>query len=547
MPRSLDETYERKLVSFEQVEEVKTALQWLAFSQRPLTVSELQEACITNFQYKPYIDSESRDVMDSLPDILSSLVRIQAPLQYYESGSNSDDSTSDTATSEGEYSSEVTSRVSLGKCIISLAHFSVKEYLLHDRISRSSAAGFALEARLTHYALAQTCVAYILGYHEIRSVTNTRDADLTSFPLLEYSTKYWVEHQRYVESSTGTISSQVNLHFHLLNFDDAKKTWLCLFDELDVLEEVDENEQPLYLATDFGLIKTVEYFLKLGMDVNNIAEDQRRPLIAACARGNGDIAEMLLHAGANPNLTNPNGATAFLQAASYGHEPVVHTLLRYKAAIDAEGSHTSGTALYAAVSGNNDKIAELLLQEGADVEAQGGIQETPLCKAALEESEKMVELLIRNGANVNAQGCKRGTALSVAASMGQKKMVELLLRKGADINVKIDQRAFYRSALHAAIIGDSMACTNILLAEGSDINLLPKELDTKSAACADLLIGYSVKNLRYVHNTWWKGRVRPVIDFNIKLTDEYGRPIREDGRWREDVPKDKLIEKSQDG
>ena len=47
MPRTLDKTYERVLSAIyeEYSDEVKSALYWLAFSARPITVAELAEAC----------------------------------------------------------------------------------------------------------------------------------------------------------------------------------------------------------------------------------------------------------------------------------------------------------------------------------------------------------------------------------------------------------------------------------------------------------------------------------------------------------------------
>lgn len=502
LPRTLDETYERILAPIEQVDEVKTALQWITFSDRPLTVRELNEACITNFQSKPYLDVKSRDAMDGLIDVLSSLIRVETQIQE-----------------DGFY--EITP-----DCRVFLAHFSVKEYLLHDRISASSASCFALEAHLSHYSLAQSGVAYLLAYHEARDYANTKDADLLAFPLLHYSARCWFIHQRYVESSSCIITGQVNLHYNLLSFDGAKKSWLSIYNP----DRSHENGEALYWASSLGLVKTVSHFSNLGVEANSGEGLHGYPLHAACYHGYEEIVEMLLRAGAASDRMNSKGVSALPLAAHMDHEPVVRILLRCGTNVNAPGG-LYGPALYAAISRNNFKIAELLLQEGADVNAQGGRWGTALCVAS-NGREKALKLLVPKGANLNAHGGEWGTALCVAAFFGREMALEFLIQEGANVNARIEG-AQYSTALHAAVLNGRHECAKILLANGADVNLLPESRYTIFAACADLLIAYSTKNLRY---RYWS---HPTAVYII-LTDEHGHPIRADGKWREDVPKGKL-------
>ena len=137
LPKSLDDTYHRILIQFSGYKEVATALRWLAFSETDLTVKQLRDACITSSLEDPYFDEDSRPQIEVLIGSLSSLIRI-----------GEDDSSRSTS---GD-----------SNALIQLAHFSVKEYLVSERIQGSLAAEFFLSRPEAHHTIAQDCMAYVL-------------------------------------------------------------------------------------------------------------------------------------------------------------------------------------------------------------------------------------------------------------------------------------------------------------------------------------------------------------------------------------------------
>jgi hypothetical protein len=76
---------------------------------------------------------------------------------------------------------------------VALAYFSVKEYLISDRIQESSAQHFAVSSPAAHCFIAEYRLLYILHY--VSEVTKTRSRqDLSDFPLLSYTSEQWYVH-----------------------------------------------------------------------------------------------------------------------------------------------------------------------------------------------------------------------------------------------------------------------------------------------------------------------------------------------------------------
>ena len=81
LPRTLDETYERILVGIrpESQQEAITALAWLVYSKRPMTVAELAEGCVIDIKSttpKPFETDERLFNSSSIVDILSGLISV---------------------------------------------------------------------------------------------------------------------------------------------------------------------------------------------------------------------------------------------------------------------------------------------------------------------------------------------------------------------------------------------------------------------------------------------------------------------------------------
>src|SRR5438876_566763 len=109
LPKTLDATYDRMLLGIAEdyQDQAFVSLQWLAFSARPLLVTELAEAVVVNSQGNPRFDPDDRLFAPSeLLHSLTGLVSVSSPEGAQEDRNE-----------------------------IRLAHFSVKEYLVSQRIS----------------------------------------------------------------------------------------------------------------------------------------------------------------------------------------------------------------------------------------------------------------------------------------------------------------------------------------------------------------------------------------------------------------------------
>jgi len=129
LPADLDETYKRILVSIRE-EDIRYAvriLRWLAFSPRPLLLVEVAEIAAIDANPCPAFD-QGESLQDPLEvlSICSSLVTLIAVNGEAGHGSRH------------------------GRSAVLLAHYSVKEYLVSERILDSEASLYGLNSSLCH-------------------------------------------------------------------------------------------------------------------------------------------------------------------------------------------------------------------------------------------------------------------------------------------------------------------------------------------------------------------------------------------------------------
>ncbi|KDR83295.1 hypothetical protein GALMADRAFT_36365, partial [Galerina marginata CBS 339.88] len=146
LPDGLDDIYKRMLEAINKKyrADMMTFLQWLAFSKRPMEVTELAEAVTVDFKSEdgPFFNPEKR--YENPRDVLvrcSSLV----------------------TESEGKYGRlnlEFESSLTVRIGTVKLSHFSVKEYLLSNRVEKI----FSISEETSHSKISQISVAYLLQF-----------------------------------------------------------------------------------------------------------------------------------------------------------------------------------------------------------------------------------------------------------------------------------------------------------------------------------------------------------------------------------------------
>ena len=374
LPPTLDETYERILLGLESChQEVLAALTWLTYSKTPLSAKQLAEACIIEPDNATPVVDEERILPEEILQLLSSLVVEKA-----------------TERRQDKYD--------LMK-EIRLAHFSVKEYLVSDRIRKSQACSFSIESGLAKVFIAKSCIAYITYYSESPSKASNND-DILRFPLMRHACKYWDCYC--LDCENQSREEIMDIATQRLTSDSWRTCWgkvrgshPCAPGFFD-----DFPAPPLHCAVGLGLDEVIERLLE-----------------------NVSISDIDAH-------YFPCGS-ALHTAVSFPRPRAVKLLLEAGADVNVD-SGCIGTPLHLA----SKDISAQLIAYGADVNATNGANETALSVAMKSRNQDKMELLVDAGADVNAIGGYWGSPLNLAAARGEEEYVRMLCENGADPNLR---------------------------------------------------------------------------------------------------------------
>ncbi len=485
LPKTLDDTYVRILctIKAEYYSHAFKILQWLVFSVRPLSIQEAAEILAIDEEAERGFDPEYRleDPRDILT-ICSSLVTI--------------------AIAKNDHNEDYEE--------LRLAHYSVKEYLISDRVSHGPASKYDIAIE-PDKSIAQICLLYLLYFSE--PSLSTYDMH-ERFPLLGYAVENWTLHARKAESYTKEVAQ---LSMELLQSEKhAFINWLSLHPHR--YPPGGFVEAPLINAALEGLYQSTKILVDTGADVNAVEGNHDTALVVASSRGHYAIVELLIDAGADVNVMGAYHSTALLVASFHGHYTIVELLigagadvnageadrsalveasfyghtaivqLLINAGADVNAGEADRPALVAASSRGHTAIVQLLIDAGADVNTGGADRatlveasrrghdqvdegaiyagtDTALIKATLNGHDPIVERLLKAGARIDTIGV-RGPALRMAAIKGHGRVVEQLLKAGAQVNMKTT----YGSAIKVAAEEGHLGILEQLLEAGADVN-----------------------------------------------------------------------------
>ncbi|KAK6516956.1 hypothetical protein TWF506_006836 [Arthrobotrys conoides] len=489
MPKTLDQTYDRILQAVPDTHKtfVQSALQWLAFSERPLLLSELGEAAVIDPSYGPFNADESRFLdPGKILELCGSLIVLGSKKYEQRMYKTNDWLFHKLDIESGHYSARI---LDTSYTTVSLSHYSVKEYLISERLQTGSLSEYFMTEKLSHRFLTKCAIVYLqgLGQGEVLS----RRA-YTEYPFLEYCAVNWMKHFNKGEIDDTFIDfimefldiSKPAAYINWLNSynpdwdvpenphtwkstygPDSKADkslekfasplyWAALLRSSDLatrlIESVAEINapargffgSPLSIASYYGVEELVQKLLSIGADPNGKGGHFGTILQSAAAGGSQKVVEMLIKAGADVNKTGGAQNTALIAAATYGHEAVVSFLLKSNPDAIIESSSYACSALYQAALAGHVKTTVRLLGAGFDIN-QLGSHGTPLYAASLKGSIDLVQILLNRGADVNKGGRGQwGYPLIAAAREGNASLVKVLLRAGADVNVKSDPTWF---------------------------------------------------------------------------------------------------------
>ena len=269
LPKSLDETYERILCRIDPNfrYEVLHILQWLTYSDRPLTLEEIAETVAFRVYNNHEYDEDSRlaepaDILALCSSLVVSVDGVEIDYKEVYTDENPNDDGDSIRSEDFKIGAKGTPVLMTKVIAIELAHSSVKEYLISDRIHVGSAAFFSINEGDSHATIAGTALPCL---HLYNSTSSHSSHDFwRTFPLAMYSAKYWNTHL--CAAKVGMSSGLYCRATELFLSDKTMRNWIALFDSdadnLNMQESAPSPGSPLYYAVFNGFLPIVEMLIQ---------------------------------------------------------------------------------------------------------------------------------------------------------------------------------------------------------------------------------------------------------------------------------------------
>lgn len=350
LPQGVDETYERILLKVPQnAILMRRALQLIIYAVRPVTLEEVAEAVVTE------VGQDSLDIESRLhkPELLLAICG---------------------------------SLISFNNDTIGLAHYSVQEYLISERIQHGPARELAMTETKAAFELSAICLTY-LGFNDFNvgpiSAVSIKFRQ-QRFPFLTYAATNWFVHAkvqsvepRIIALATKIFNNDANKNFY--SWRQVRWTTIPEF----IHRGFPYWETPLAYMIRLKLPELTRHILQTGASVP-CAQLVRQTIIENYT----DMLEVLLQHGADPN-TESDGPTPVYCAARVGMVRQSKLLLQYG----------NLGLLVLATQGPHRGTMQVLLQHGADCNEVDFMGNTALYYAVRYRDPMKVSLLLEHGAD----------------------------------------------------------------------------------------------------------------------------------------------------
>lgn len=196
LPMDLNETYERIFSSIDRslASKALLALKWIVLAKRPLFIEEVVEVCAFKAGRLPSLETDSKRLQAyNLFELLQDLVVIEPHLDIEESGT----------------------RAMAHVHTVTLAHFSLSEYLSPAEGVPNSNRIFQISPSEDHALIAKSCLSYL--YH-FNTKTNRENANV----LLEYA---WYNWEKHIITCSNAADEQVRVRRKAMQLYEIIQGW----------------------------------------------------------------------------------------------------------------------------------------------------------------------------------------------------------------------------------------------------------------------------------------------------------------------------------
>ena len=454
LPESLDETYARVLRQIPKANQAHAhrMLQCIMVAVRPLHVEELAEVLAFDFDTAQGAVPRYRagwQLNEQEQAVLSTCSSLIAVVDIY------------------------------GWQFVQFSHFSVKEFLMSDRLTTSLGdfSRYQINPGPAHTILAQACLGFLLHLGDHVDEESVKD-----FPLAEYAAEHWVAHAQFED-----VSSHVKNGLESL-FDYDKphfEAWVRIYNiDQPYWQSPSKIPTPLYFSSLCGFSDLVEHLaIKHPQHVNAIGGWYEFPLRAALVRKYVRVAEILLKHGANVDIRGTGERTPLHGAIR--DVSIVQFLLNRGADVNCRQDDLR-TPLHLVARYGMYEVSRVLLEHQADVNSLDDKGKTPfhlLLEYNYVEDDvlDLARLLLEHGADVNIRTTDEWTLLHAAAYKGWLKIARVLLDHGANADPENERgvmplHVVSRGKYHSQEHRDSIA--RLLLERGVDVNAQKKDEGT---------------------------------------------------------------------
>ncbi|KAH7207379.1 putative Pfs NB-ARC and ankyrin-domain-containing protein [Fusarium oxysporum] len=347
-PQNLDDLYHGLIQDVENRSVTLKLMQWICFSTRPLTASELRWAMAVdpNQTYKSLDECQgSKDFIND-DDIDTRVMVLSCGLAEIVPSNNAR--------------------------IVQFIHQSVKDFFVERGLMAldNSTKEANLVVPVAHCRLSRTCIHYFRMAAHSHSQPFSQP-DTFKFPFVRYAMKSLMSH--IVLGKVAETSPRGLLDLLGWPRDSLIELWVHTYRQMEpVTADCPRSGTKLiHVISRYGLTKLASFLLQDCGEIGalNVQDSWgRTPLSWAAENGNEAVVKMLLDTGkADVDSRDENGQSPLSWAAENGHEAVVKILLDTgKADVDSRDKNGRSPLLWAAEKGRNGKYGGMPLSWAAD-------------------------------------------------------------------------------------------------------------------------------------------------------------------------------------